>query len=172
VSYPREAGTIPAGKCACGHWARADEVTECRYCDCTQHRVSPYGGHNPQDPPGAEAALQSFSDALEPAREELAAAVDEEVRAELARDSAKRYWLLHGTCPKTGVFDGVRVTVAERDAWVEEKIADKEYEFRMAEVKRKAAAKKLAILERQSSVQQSISKSVGEAYRGTGSERW
>jgi hypothetical protein len=70
------------------------------------------------------------------------------------------------------VFDGVRVTVAERDAWVEDKITEEELAFRLAREKRKAAAKRLEILSKQGSYQQSISKSVGESYRGTGSERW
>lgn len=168
----RPDGTVPAMKCACGHFARPDEVTKCRFCDCERHVASPYGGHDPQTPPGAENALQSFSDALEEARKELAEAADEEVKTELARDSAKRYWLLSSQCPPVGVFDGVRTTVAQRDAWVEEKIADKEMEFRLAREKRRAAAKKVDILSKQGSYQQSISKSVGDSYRGTGSERW
>lgn len=118
----------------------------------------PYGGHDPQTPPGAEAALQSFSDALEPARQ--------------ARDAARRGWLLSDECPKAGVFDGVRVTVAERDAWVEDRIAGEERTFRLAREKRKAAAKALDILGRQASYQQTISKSVGDSYRGTGGDRW
>jgi len=131
-----------------------------------------YGGHDPQTPPGAEAALQSFSGALEPARRALADAADEEVEAELARDAARRYWLLSDECLKAGVFDGVRVTVAERDAWVEEKIAGEERAFRLAREKRKAAAKALDVLGRQASYQQTISKSVGDSYRGTGGDRW
>jgi hypothetical protein len=133
-----------------------------------------HGGHDPQTPPGAEAALQSFSDALEPARQELAAAADEEVAAELARDAAKRHWLLtpDPQRPKPGVFDGVRVTVAERDAWVEDKIAEEELAFRLAREKRKAAAKRLEILSKQGSYQQSINRSVSTSYQGTGSEPW
>ena len=132
----------------------------------------PHGEHDPQTPPGAEAALQSFSDALEPARRELAAAADEEVEAELARDAARRRWLLSEECPRTGVFDGVRVTVAERDAWVDEQIAGEERAFRLAREKRKAAAKRLDVLSKQGSYQQSISKSVADSYRGTGGDRW
>jgi len=172
VTHPRPEGTVPAMKCNCGHFARPDEITVCRFCDCERHIASPHGGHDPQTPPGAEAALQSFSEALEVARQELADAADEEVKTELARDSAKRYWLLSDKCPPVGVFDRVRTTVAQRDAWVEEKIADKEMDFRLAREKRRAAAKKVDILSKQGSYQQSISKSVGDSYRGTSGERW
>lgn len=131
-----------------------------------------HGGYDPQTPPGAESALQSFSDALEPARQALAAAADAEVKAELARDAAKRRWLLSGECPKTGVFDGVRVTVAERDAWVGDKIADEELAFRLSKSTRQAAARRLAVLSKQGSLQQTLSKSVGESYRGQRGEGW
>jgi len=168
----RPDGTIPAMKCACGHFARPDEVTECRFCGCKHHVARPHGEHDPQTPPGAEQALQAFSDALEEARRELAAAADEEVDAELARDTAQRRAELSPAAPKVGVFDGVRTTVAMRAAWVAEQIAGEERTFRLATVKRKAAAKKLDILGKQGSYQQSISKSVGDSYRGTGGERW
>lgn len=165
--------TIPAGRCGnCTHWARPDEVTRCPHCDCPRHVATPYGGHDPQTPPGAENALQAFSDALEEARRELAAAADEEVDAELARDAAQRRAELSPAAPKVGVFDGARTTVAMKAAWVAEQIAEEERAYRLATVKRKAAAKRLDILGKQGSYQQSISKSVGDSYRGTGGERW
>jgi hypothetical protein len=147
-------------------------VAACPHCDCRRHIASPYGGHDPQTPPGAESALQSFSDKLEAARQELAEAADAEVSAELARDEARRYWILSEECPKAGVFGGVRVTVAYVEAWVADKIADEELAFRLARERRKAAARALDVLGRQGNYQQSISRSVGESYRGTGGERW
>lgn len=172
MNRPLPDGAIPAGKCVCTHWARADEVTECRFCNCTHHVARPHGEHDPQTPPGAEQALQAFSDALEEARRELATAADEEVDAELARDTAQRRAELSPAAPKVGVFDGVRTTVAMRAAWVAEQIAGEERAFRLATVKRKAAAKKLEILGKQGSFQQSINRSVSASYQGTGGEPW
>jgi hypothetical protein len=172
MTRPDPSDAIPAGKCACTHWARADEVTECRYCACTRHVARPHGEHDPQTPPGAEQSLQAFSDALEGARRELAAAADEEVDAELARDTAQRRAELSPDAPKVGVFDGVRTTVAMRAAWVAEQIAGEERTFRLATVKRKAAAKKLDILGKQGSFQQSIGRSVAASYQGQRGEGW
>src|ERR1039457_3458789 len=137
-------GAVPAAKCACGHFARIDEVgTFCRYCDCTEHRASPYQGHDPETPPGAEAALQSFSDDLEPARIELREAADAEVEAELTRDAARRKWLLSDERPQPGSLGGVRVTVAYGAAAADDRIADEERAFRREREPGKPAAKRL-----------------------------
>ena len=173
MNHPREVGTIPASKCACGHFAPpTGEITECRFCDCERHVAGPYRGHDPDTPPGAEAALQTFSDLLKDAQRDLAAACDDEVEAELARDAAARTWLLSDDCPPVGVFNGVRTTVAQQSAWVADRIADKERTYRLAKAAREAAQKYLDVLGRQGSIQQSISKSVGASYQGTGGERW
>lgn len=164
---------IPAGRCgACPHYARADEVTRCRFCGCEHHVASPYQGHDPQTPPGAEAALESFRDALESARQELAGAADAEVTAELERDAAHRRWMLSPECPPVGVFDGVRTTVAQRDAWVQDRVAGEERAYRLARAARQAAQKKLDVLGKQGSYQQSISKSVGQSYSGQREPGW
>jgi hypothetical protein len=164
---PGEA-TIPAAKCPnCGHHARIDEVTACRFCDCTEHRGTPpgpYQGHDPQTPPGAEAALQSFSDALEDGRLALAAARDAELVAKNARDAAKRRWTLSEDCPRVARD---AFTVAYRDAWVEEQIAGEQLAYDLARTARQAASEHLHTLREQGSIQQSISKSVGDSYRGT-----
>jgi hypothetical protein len=144
----------------------------CRSCGCTDHRAGPYAGHDPQTPPGAEAALETFKTMLEEAGRELAAAVDEEVTAELARDAAMRKWMFDKDCPPVGVFNGVRTTVAQRDAWVAGKIVDEERAYRLAKAAREAAQTKLDILGRQGSYQQSISRSVSEVYRNTGRDPW
>jgi hypothetical protein len=173
MTLPPEA-TIPAAKCACGHWSRADEVTSCRFCSCTDHRPaeSPYQGHDPQTPPGAEAALQSFSEALEPAQAELAEATDAETEAELAYENAKRALMLSDECPKIGaVVDGRRITVAYVDAWIGARTVTEEREWKFAKATAKAAAKRLAVIERQGSLQQSRSRSVAASYQGTG-DRW
>ena len=172
VSTPSPRDAIPALKCACGHWARIDEVTACRFCDCTEHRASPYQGHDPQHPPGAEAALQSYSEALDDAVEKLRQARDAELEAEEARDAAKWEALLSDECPQTGVKDGKRITVAYRDAWVAREIAREESAYRAAKVVRQAASAHLDKLNSQRSIAQTISKSVSGSYAGTGSEPW
>jgi hypothetical protein len=172
VSHPLRA-TIPAAKCAsCDHYAPVGEMTECKRpgCECKRHTGSPHGVHDPETPPGAEAALQALRDALEPARQALREAADAEVEAELARDAARRKWMLSDECPKaTG--PGRTMTVAERNCWVEDKIADEERAYRLAKAEREAAKAYLDVLGKQLSAQQSIGRSVAASYQGTG-DRW
>ena len=119
-------------------------------------------------PPGAESRLGEYRDALEEAGKELAEAADEETDAELARDAARDALLLSPDCPRCGTFDHVRVTVAERDAWVNSQIVDLEREYRHKRRARERAEGKLRILERQGGIQQSITASVRETYRNAG----
>ena len=172
VSTPSPRDAIPALRCACSHFARTDEVGACRFCDCAHHVASPYQGHDPASPPGAEAALQSYSEALDDAVEKLRLARDAELDAEDARDQAKYEALLSDECPQTGVIDGKRTTVAYRDAWVRREIADEERTYRAAKVVRQAASAHLDKLNSQRSIAQTISKSVSGSYAGTGSEPW
>ena len=130
--------------------------------------MSTYRGHDPQTPPGAEAALQSVSDGLETARRALAAARDEEVAALADYKAAKRRALLSAECPKVRRNE---CTVAERDAWVEDQCADEELAWMLARTARQAAADHHQTLREQGSIQQSISRSVGDSYRGTGGFR-
>ena len=135
--------------------------------------TSPYRGHDPETPPGAEAALQEFSDALESARKALKAARDAEVTAQEAHKAALRRTRLSPECPKAGVFDGVRVTVAYVNDWVEDQCADEEMEWLLARAARQAASDHLRTLSKQGSIQQSISNSVSQSYRqSSGSGRW
>lgn len=164
---------VRAGPCVnCPHLARPDEVIACRFCDCTHHVASPYQGHDPKTPPGAESALQSYSNDLDGAVEKLEQARNAELEAEEARDAAKWEALLSDECPQTGVKDGKRITVAYRDAWVAREIAREESAYRAAKVVRQAASAHLAKLNSQSSIAQTISKSVSGSYQGTGSEPW
>lgn len=126
--------------------------------------------YDPDTPPGAEAALQSLSGQLDIARDGLREARNAEVEAEAAYRAAHRAALLSEECPKVGVFDGVRTTVAQRDAWVDSQVAEKELMWKIAQATRKAAADHLRTLRDQASVAQSITASVRESYRGTG--RW
>lgn len=126
----------------------------------------------PDTPPSAEATLQALSDQMDIARDGLREARNAEVEAEHAYRAAHRRALLSADCPKVGVFDGVRVTVAERDAWVAEQVASAELAWQIARATRQAASDNLNILKAQASVGQSISSSVREAYRGTGRQPW
>lgn len=126
----------------------------------------------PDTPPTAEATLRSLSDQMEVARAGLRDARDQEVKAEHAYRSALRRALLSESCPKVGVRleSGERITVAIRDAWADEQVADEELEWQIARATRKAAADHMRTLRDQASVAQSIGASVRESYRGTG--RW
>jgi hypothetical protein len=124
----------------------------------------------PNTPPDAEAKLAAYSDALDKAQEDLETARNAEVDAEEDRDAARRRAQFDPACPKVGVFNGVRTTVAYQTAWIEERIADEEHTYRLAKAARQAASEHLKKLGKQGSFQQSLTGSVREAYRGTG--RW
>jgi hypothetical protein len=123
-------------------------------------------------PPGAEARLEAYRDELDKAVNALARARDDELAAEEARDSAKRAGQFHPDCPKAGVFDGVRITVAYQKAWIEEYASGEESAYRQAKAARRAAADHLRKLEKQGGFQQSITASVREQYRGAGRSQW
>lgn len=127
--------------------------------------------HDPATPPGAEAKLASYSDALDEAQENLRKARDAEVEAEEDRDAAKRRAQMSPDCPKVGVFGGVRTTVAYQQAWIAEEIADEEHAYRMAKLARQAASDHLKKVGKQGGYQQTLTNSVRDAYRGTGG-RW
>lgn len=122
----------------------------------------------PDTPPGAEAKLETYRDALDKAMEKLREARDKELGAKEDRDAAKRRAQFDPNCPKVGVFDGVRTTVAYQTAWIENEIAEQEHAYQLAKVARQAASEHLKTLGKQGSFQQSLTNSVRDAYRGTG----
>ena len=124
----------------------------------------------PNTPPDAEAKLAAYSDALDKAQEDLETARNAELDAEEDRDAARRRAQFDPDCPKVGVFNGVRTTVAYQAAWIEERIAAEEHKYRLAKAARQAASEHLKKLGKQGSFQQSLTGSVREAYRNTG--RW
>lgn len=165
----RADATIPALKCACTHFARIDEVTTCRFCDCTEHR--PAQAYDPQTPPDAEARLQAYADALEEASQALALARNAELDAENDRDKARRRAQLSADCPKVGVFGGVRTTVAYQKAWIEQEVEEQEQAYRLARETRRAAADHLRKVEKQGGFQQSIAASVRTSFAGQWGDR-
>ena len=124
--------------------------------------------HDPDTPPGAEAKLESYRDALDGAMEALRDARDAEVDAKNARDAARRRAQFDSLCPKVGVFDGIRTTAAYQTAWIEDQIVDEEHAYQVAKMARQAAYDHLDTLSKQGSIQQTVTKSVSDSYRGTG----
>lgn len=133
----------------------------------------PYFVPGPPDTPvGAEARLESYRDALEEATKALGQARDAELEAEDIRDEAKRRAQFSPDCPKVGVFEGVRTTVAYQKAWIEEQAKDEETAYRAAKAARRAASDHLNKLSKQGRFQQSITASVRESYRSTNGRQW
>lgn len=124
--------------------------------------------YEPATPVSAEQALDEFKAGLDRAEQALTKARNDELEAENARDRAKAAALLSDHCPRTGVFAGVRVTVAERDAWVAREIEPLELEFRAAREVRRAASLRFDKLRKQGSFQQSINSNARESYRTYG----
>lgn len=122
-------------------------------------------------PPGAEQRLESYRDQMDEAREALAKARDAELEAKGARDAEERRVRLSDDCPKVGVVDGKRTTVAYVEAWVADKIAGLDKEYQLAKVRRQAANEHLRTLGKQGGFQQTITRSVGETYRNPPSGR-
>lgn len=126
----------------------------------------------PDEPPGAEARLETYRDALDDARKALARARDDELEAKNARDAAERKARLSPDAPKVGVFEGVRTTVAYVEAWVADQIAGLDERYKLAKAARQAAGDHLHTLGKQGGFQQSITASVRESYRGTNGRNW
>jgi hypothetical protein len=127
-----------------------------------------YGGHNPAEPPGAEAAMAALAEQLDQAQDALREARDLEVAAKHVRDANRRRARFSDDRPKAGVFDGVRTTVADVEAWLDEQVADDDLRYELAKAGRQAAAEHLHTLGQQLSAQQSIARSVGVNYAGQG----
>jgi hypothetical protein len=172
MSHPLS-GTIPSGRCECTHFARVGEIGECSRCDCRHHTpaqppASPYRGHDPQTPPGAEAALASFMQALEDAQKALEEAANDEVDAEMDLDEERRALILADKCPQAA-GPGRTCTVAYQKAWIDAQpgVSGLIREWKHAKARREAAEKVLRVLERNSSLQQSIARSVSNDFPGT-----
>jgi hypothetical protein len=130
--------------------------------------VSTYASE-PDLPVNAEAKLEAYRDAMDEARNALRQARDAELEAQQARDAARRRAQLSAECPKVGVFDGVRTTVAYQQAWIEQQIEDKERAYQVAKLTRQAASDYLRTVGKQGSFQQSLTSSVRDSYRTAGS---
>jgi hypothetical protein len=121
--------------------------------------------YEPLTPVQVERRLRGLVTALSRAKADLEQARNAEVDAKHAYQSARRRALLSGDCPK--VTRG-GYTTAERDAWVEEQVADLEKAFDLAEVKRKTAEDHLRTVRDQAVVVATLAKSVNTAYQMAG----
>lgn len=165
MSNPAEA-TVPAGRCGnCPHFAPVGEMGTCRYCNCTRHTAPPY---EPATPAAAEQKLEQYMEQLDAAEQALTEARNAELEAENKRDQMRAAALLSEQCPKVGVFDGVRTTVAMQEAWVAAVIEDYEFAFRAAREVRRAAAVRFEKVRKQGQFQQSINSNARDAARTYG----
>lgn len=92
---------------------------------------------------------------LAAAADSLKAARDAEVQAEEALTMAKARAILHDDCPKPKRGEN-GVTVAGRDAWVEQQVQEERFNAKVAEATRKAAEDRLRVVRDQASIVQSL----------------
>lgn len=123
----------------------------------------PYEPLSPQD---IEHKLRWLSSALTTAQKALAEARDAEVKARHELGRARRRMLLSGDCPKV-TRNGY--TSAERDAWVDERVADLQWAHDVAEAAREAAQDHLRVLRDQAEITRSLGAFVRVAFEIAGS---
>lgn len=92
---------------------------------------------------------------LAAAADSLKAVRDAEVHAEEALTMARARAVLNDECPRPKRGEN-GVTVADRDAWVEQHIQDERFNAKVAESTRKAAEDRLRVVRDQASVVQSL----------------
>jgi multidrug efflux pump subunit AcrA (membrane-fusion protein) len=120
----------------------------------------------PLTPVAIEAKLRHLVGELTRAQSALAQARDLEVDAKHEHDRARRRALLSEKSPK--VTRG-GYTTAERDAWVDEQVADLRFKYDRAIVTRESAQDHLRVLRDQAEIVRSLGASVRQAYELAGS---
>jgi hypothetical protein len=126
----------------------------------------------PETPAEAEALLNRLMVQSKDARDALATCRKTETDAKAARNKARRRARYLPEAPKAGMVAGVRTTVAEVEDWLDDQVADLDLAYELAKTARQTAADHVAEMGRQVIAQQSILKSVNEAYRGTREPGW
>lgn len=116
-------------------------------------------------PVAIEAKLRWLVSELTRSQQALATMRDAEVKAIHDYKHAYRREILSSECPKV-VRGGT--TTAERDAWVDDRCAQQEFDRDIATAAREAAADHLRVVVTQSSIAQSLGRSVDSAYRTAG----
>jgi hypothetical protein len=119
----------------------------------------------PLNPIDIERRLRGLFNDLSRAQSALAQARDLEVNAKHDLGRARRRALLSGKCPKVarGGF-----TTAERDAWVDNEVADLQFAYDRAVVTRESAQDHLRVLRDQAEIVRSLGASVRQAYELAG----
>ncbi len=122
-------------------------------------------GYQPLNPVQVEETLRACVNQLYAAEKALAECRDSEVNAELHYRSEYRRALLSDECPKVA-RDGV--TVAVRDAWVEQQCEDAFNSYRLWQVRCQAAQDHIRTVRDVASTVQSIASLVRQAYSMAG----
>jgi hypothetical protein len=122
----------------------------------------PYEPLSPQD---IERRLRWLVTELTKAQEALAKARDNEVSRKHELNAERRRWLLSDERPKVtrGGF-----TTAERDAWVDDKVADLQLAYDISVATRESAQDHLRVVRDQGEIVRSLGASVRQAYEMAG----
>lgn len=115
----------------------------------------------PLTPVQIESKLRSLVTELSRAQQALAQARDLEVDARHELNRARRRAMLSGQAPKVARGG---YTTAERDAWVDDQVADLQMAYDRATVTRESAQDHLRVLRDQAEIVRSLGVSVRQAY--------
>lgn len=121
--------------------------------------------YTPLTPPEVEAKLRACTREMLDAERELRAARDVETDCEIAYRKAHTTAMLSGDCPR--VTRG-EVTVADRDAWVDERCHGEWRALRLATAGREIAADRIRVTRDITSAVQTIAQMVRQAYSVVG----
>jgi len=119
----------------------------------------------PLTPLAVESRLRQLVTELSRAQAALAQARDLEVDAKHEHDRARRRAILSDKSPKVSRGG---YTTADRDAWVDEQVADLKFSSDKATVVREAAQDRLRVLLAQAEIVRSLGASVRTAYEMAG----
>jgi hypothetical protein len=112
-------------------------------------------------PVDVERKLTSLVTEMTKAQQQLAAARDLETTAEVAYKKAQHRAFHHPRCPQV---ERGRVTVAERDAWVDEHVEDEWETYKLASTQREIAQDALRVTLAIAETVRSLGASVRTAY--------
>lgn len=117
-------------------------------------------------PVGVESRMRGLVTDLTRAQQWLAKMRDAEVDAKHAYEAAKRRAMFSPHCPKVARGG---YTTADRDAWVDEQVADQRHQYDLAVAKREAAQDHLRVTRDQAMIVMALANSIRAAYQVSGS---